>query len=490
MTDDLQTSPSDASTTLSLIVRRWWMVAACAFAGACLAVVLAEREPPKYRATASVLQGDSALSSTLPSADSQQIARTTMTATELIQLPVITEAAAEQVGGGVTSVEIAQRVAVANPQDSDLLQIFVEDGDARRSAAIANAVAEAYVNFRSERVASQLDGARRRLEDRLAQLPTDQREGAVGTALRDQIGRLSVATALNARQIDVVQPAVVPLAPSGPNRSRVAMIGLVLGGLLGCALAYLLGRLDRQVRSPRDLGALLDAPVLAALRQHPVYANGSGRLRSRDLEPFRLLWTRLRLGTATQGNQIVLVTSASRRDGKTTIAWHLALTAAQLGDRALLVEADLLSPSLAQRYHLRSSPGVSEALAGSVTLQDAIQTPSSDVLGVAHPFDVLVAGDAPDDQGRIADLVDDLGDIRGHYDLIVIDSSALLSSADTLRLARQVDGIILVGWLGRVERDAVQFLKDDLKRLAVPLLGVVANADSAEIGRVRVPSRD
>ena len=77
-------------------------------------------------------------------------------------------------------------------------------------------------------------------------------------------------------------------------------------------------------------------------------------------------------------------------------------------------------------------------------------------------------------------MADEIREISGRYDLVVIDSTSMLASADTLRLARQVDGIIFVGWLGRVERESVQFLKDDLLRLKIPLLGVVANAETGD----------
>src|SRR5215207_8677987 len=98
MSDDLPITADRPDTTLALILRRWSLVALCAVVGAAVAVALAQMQPPEYRATASILQTDSDLSSALAQpGDSQQIARTTMTATELIRLPVITERAASQI---------------------------------------------------------------------------------------------------------------------------------------------------------------------------------------------------------------------------------------------------------------------------------------------------------------------------------------------------------------------------------------------------------
>ncbi|MBV9466636.1 MAG: CpsD/CapB family tyrosine-protein kinase, partial [Solirubrobacterales bacterium] len=179
----------------------------------------------------------------------------------------------------------------------------------------------------------------------------------------------------------------------------------------------------------------------------------------------------------------VLVTSAVEKEGRSTIAWHLAAAAATGGQRVLLLEADIRAPVFARRYGLRTGPGLAEILEGRSEVNDAIQW-----VAVAGPakghssdgvLDVIVAGSTAQtpaallENGAMRELLDGL--IADH-DLVVIDAPAALQVADAMPLLRRVDGVLVVGRVGLTTPDQARRLSEQLRDLDAPTLGLVANS--------------
>jgi receptor protein-tyrosine kinase len=178
-----------------------------------------------------------------------------------------------------------------------------------------------------------------------------------------------------------------------------------------------------------------------------------------------------------------LVVSAAPRDGKTTVALHLASAAARNGSVVLLVEADLRRPVLAQQLDVQPAPGLSDVLTGELSLWSATQmvdldSPTADG-PVGSSFDVLVAGEPlpPNPGGMIASeaMEDLLARAESTYDLVVIDTPPLAAVSDAFPLLSKVDGAIIVGRVMRNRRDVAVRLHETLAGASAPLLGVVAN---------------
>ena len=131
----------------------------------------------------------------------------------------------------------------------------------------------------------------------------------------------------------------------------------------------------------------------------------------------------------------LLIASAAPGDGKTTIARHLAGAAAKVGSRVLLLEADLRRPVLAQQLDAQPGPGLADVLIGAVSLNEAIQT-----------IDLEAPSSGEGAQGRTLDVL---------------------------------DGVVIVGRVGRNRRDVAQRLHETLAGAGAPLLGVIANGFKA-----------
>jgi capsular exopolysaccharide synthesis family protein len=181
---------------------------------------------------------------------------------------------------------------------------------------------------------------------------------------------------------------------------------------------------------------------------------------------YRVLYQRILRLAARRPLRVLAVTSAGRREGRTTTAANLALTAAQEGRAAVLVEADLRRPSLARLLGLAPRPGVADVLAGRAELGQAMAR-----LG---PLAIVAAGEDPDPGALLrtpaaASLLDQL---RAAHELVVLDAPPALAFADGDRLAGDADAALLVVRAGATPRQVVRLA---LEALGDRAAGVVLN---------------
>jgi protein-tyrosine kinase len=187
-------------------------------------------------------------------------------------------------------------------------------------------------------------------------------------------------------------------------------------------------------------------------------------------EQYRVLHQRLlRLGARRQ-LRVVAVTSAGRREGRTTTAANLALTASQEGRATVLVEGDLRHPAIAALLGLAPRAGLAEVVEGKAELAQAVTR-----LG---PLAVLCAGgdgaDAPLRSPRALAVVEQL---RAAYDLVVVDAPPAIAFADGDRLVAAADAALLVVRAGATPRQVVRLALESLGDRAA---GVVLNCVDAQ----------
>jgi hypothetical protein len=209
--------------------------------------------------------------------------------------------------------------------------------------------------------------------------------------LLQKLKEAGITAGLRSSNIRVVDPALAPASPSRPQKARNIMLAVLVGLVGGIGLALLREYLDNTVKSPDDIEALTGLPSLAVVPSLPGLPSTQGRLsrlareaapqsatgprvellsyiqpKSQISEAFRALRTSLLLSQADHPPQVILVTSALPREGKTTAAVNLAVTFAQLGDRTLLMDSDLRKPGIRRALNLTGGKevGLSSYLAG------------------------------------------------------------------------------------------------------------------------------
>lgn len=469
-----------------ILRRRVKSIALLAVVAMAAALAFSLLQTPEYTGTSQILfrqqNVDQALLGTTALPPSSDPTRQASTNLALLSLPTI----AEQTGAGLTPTlsraEVQSKISISAASQSEVFDVSATDRVPRRAANIANAYAARVVQFQRSTDRDAINTAKAQLQAQLTSLGAAAKNSAQAKALRAREQQLAVISSLQTGEAEVVQAALTPTSPSSPSIARNAVLGLLVGLVLGIALALLREGFDRRIKDVEGLEEAFGAPVLAAVTDIT------------DAEPatesFRTLRAQLRYFSVDKNIRTVLVTSAVAGDGKTTVASNLASASGALpGSRTLLIEADLRQGNLAGVLGIEQSPGLVQVLGGEVDLHSAIQRPrrldeTNGVAGDRPAFDVLVAGASPPNAAEMLDsqaMVALLAGASADYDLIIIDTAPLLLVADAMPLLRSVSGVLAVASLGSTKRDALQFLRKQLSQVDAPVLGLVAN---------RVPIQD
>ena len=305
-------------------------------------------------------------------------------------------------------------------------------------------------------------------------------------ALYERLRTASVQAGLESTEIDVVDTASPPVAPSLQPRSTMLVINTVVLGILGIIVAFIVDSLDTGIQSVAELETLTGLPSLTLIpRSRRVVEPGGMSLAQRNIgvlsgpksqfaEAFRALRTSLLLSTPGGEPRTILLTSSTPSEGKTTAAANLATVLAQRDVRVLLVDADLRRPAVHHRFGINGKIGLTSVLSGAVPFDQAVQhipeIPNLDVLvsGPVPPFPAEMLGSAS--------MVALLEEARSKYTHIVLDSPPLLSVADSIVLAQHADAVLLVVRYGKSSKSAVRRGRELLVRAGVRTVGIALNA--------------
>ncbi len=319
--------------------------------------------------------------------------------------------------------------------------------------------------------------------------------------LLQKLKEAGITAGLRSSNIRVVDPALVPTTPSRPQKARNILLAFLVGLVGGIALAIFREYLDNTVKSPDDIEALTGLPSLAVVPSLPgLNGNAYGLSRfSRDpaapaaavsrvellsfaqpksqiSEAFRALRTSLLLSQAEHPPQVILVTSALPREGKTTAAVNLAVTLAQLGDRTLLMDSDLRKPGIRRALNMPAGKeaGLSTYLAGVCSMEE---------ICVPHPtinnLTALTTGPVPPSPADLLSshrMREAIAEVRRRFKFIVIDSPPIMAATDAVILSALTDGVLLVVRSGETPKEAFTRTRDLLLAVKCRILGVVLNA--------------
>ena len=478
--------------------RKLILFSVLAVAGLALAMSIAAEK--KYESTASLLFRDEALDQTLfgssflnPSSDPAREAATNVKLVSLegvarrtaasLQSPAYKSRVTALLDGRppLTSAVIETRVRVEPEGQSDVVSVTYSDNSPRLAALVANIFANEYVAFRREADRNKVDEAQALIRRQLAQLTPAERVGRQGRSLRERGDQLAILKSLQTGNAEVVQPASVPTVAASPKPIRNVFLGLVLGLMLGFGLAWLIERLDRRMRDPKDLEELFGRPIMGVIPAQR-RRRGAARLTPMEAESYRLLRANMRYFDVNRDIRSVLITSAAPGEGKTTVSANLAAVAAEAGSHVLLIETDLRRPTLAGRLGIPRAPGLTTVLALGTPFEEAVQTVQvagiTGAGGTTRTLDVLTSGPLPPnptdliESDRMREVLDTAAQ---KYDLVVVDTPPTSVVSDAIPLTKVVDGVIVVARLNMTNSDAIARLRDQLRNLGAPVMGVVAN---------------
>ena len=331
--------------------------------------------------------------------------------------------------------------------------------------------------------------------------------------LLQRLKEAGVSASLKASNIRVVDSAEPPAKPAKPRIPLNLAVAALLGLGLGVSTAFLQERLDDTLKGADDvervfgLSALALIPTVRSLNgdrpsvrklldrtlplksahngHNGTASNPAARWHRIDIdrdhsekpqaalvEAFRSLRASVLLSTADHPPGSLLITSTQPGEGKTTVATNLAISLAQLGQRVLLVDADLRFPSLRRLFRTPESLGLVSYLTGQQDWRAAVCPSGSPGL------DLLLCGPVPPNPAELLSSKSMgalLSAAKSEYGFVILDSSPLLTLADSRILAALVDGVLLVVKSGATPREQVIQSQTGIRSAGANLIGVVLN---------------
>jgi capsular exopolysaccharide synthesis family protein len=285
-------------------------------------------------------------------------------------------------------------------------------------------------------------------------------------------------------------------ARTGPDLQKNLMLGLVVGVLLGGVAAVSREAVDDSVHTSDELKQQTSVPLLGAIPELSLGAlTGKSALRlpgqTQTLlppiaqltkwKPFResldLLYQNLQLLNATAELHSIVITSTLAGEGKSTLAVGLAISAARLHQRVLLIDADLRRPNLHKLLNLPNEQGLSTLLVSQSPIPQQIEIQDANLRG---NISVLTAGPTPADPAKLLSsqrMKEILATFEQTYDLVIVDAPPALGMVDAVLTASCCSGVLLVGRINQVTRPKLTRSIEMLNQLN--LIGVVANGVSS-----------
>lgn len=424
-----------------VLLQYWWIIILAALLGGAAAFGYSATRTPIYHSSASIYfsmrsaTSGSDINQGSAYTQNQMLSFAALATSASVLDPVLEDLADS--GTDVSATQLRKSLAVTIPQNTVILDITAASADPDKAAEIVNTVA-----------------------DNLTEVVFD-------IAPKDDRGESTVA----ARVID---PGVPAQFQSSPNKSQDAVLGVVIGafGALLALSAWAL--LDRRVRSVSAVAGVTDLPVLGLVpRRRGAAQHGAAFLVSPNgsaAESFRQIRSALRFSAVEHQIGVLAVTSSIAGEGKTTSSVNIALAFAEMGNRVLLVDADLRRPNVANVLGIENAVGLASVLVDAVSFDEAvISTAGVDVLTagehVPNPAQLLASQ-------KMTELVESL---RSLYDFVVIDTAPLLSVADATIISQYVDSTIVIVNTRKTTRIQLERCLAALRGVGVSLAGLVLN---------------
>src|SRR5215218_343701 len=301
--------------------------------------------------------------------------------------------------------------------------------------------------------------------------------------------------------ISIVDYALTPDTPVGPNRTRTVIAAFFLS--IGLGLALFFEYLDDTVHSTEEVERVLHLPALAVIpsvgsaarrrmlggmpkttalqKQSNGNGNGNSELlknvdgRSPLAEAYRHLRTSVLLSTAGRAPKSLLVTSSLPGEGKTTTAVNTAISLVQTGASVVIIDADMRRPRLQSIFDMHGHEGLSSILSSDVSEADMLSMVREDE---ESGLSVLTSGPIPPNPAELlgSDQMRRLiATLQANYTHVVVDSPPVSSFTDGVLISTMVDGVLLVVHGGKSSRHIVRRSKQLLSDVGAKIFGVVLN---------------
>lgn len=354
----------------------------------------------------------------------------------LVREPIVLNPVITALKLNKSAAELAASVTSSNPLNSTLIEISVKDADPIQAADIANAIG------------ASLAATVERIDT-----PAGQDVGPIKlTRVRDAL------------------PSDAPVSPRIPVNLA---LGALIGFALGMGIAAVRAVLDNRVRSPRDVEALTDRPLIGAIPLDPKAKERPLIIQADPLNPraeaFRSLRTNLQF-LEMDGGHTFVITSSIPTEGKSTTTLNLAIALADSGKRVALVDTDLRKPKVAEYLGIEGGTGLTDVLIGRAKVSDVLLPWGN------RSLYVLPAGKIPPNPSELlgsARMKKLLEALSKEFDIVLCDAPPLLPVTDAAVLSRVTSGAIMAVAVGKTTTHQLEGALDALETVGAKVAGVV-----------------
>jgi Mrp family chromosome partitioning ATPase len=471
--------------------------------GAAVALALSLRQESLYRSTATVFVSTNSINTitgsvALLSTDPQRVLSTQA---EVADLPEVARIAARSSTIEVTPERLSAETQITPAEGADSLTFTLTDSNPERAQAFADAYALGYVRYQD----TQEREAQEELQQRIDEL---RAEGGpeTATAIADLLDRGGTGTGQTGGNATTIGQPAAAGEKIQPEPTKDAILGGVIGLVLGISLVFVRDALNTRVRTAEEVEERLGLPLLGRIpppdRRGERELDVLSRPHSSQAEAYRLLATNMELVNLDRGAKSIMITSPLHSEGKSLTAASLGVCFARRGYQVVIVEADVRRPVLAGLFDLGERAGLSDVVLGVAKLEDALATielpaeehPPDDERGArltngagpaAGRLEVLVAGPTPPSPPEFLKtqaVTGVLSQLTKRADLVLIDTPPILGLSDvpTLIGSAPIDCVAVGIRVGTTGRRTVNELRRVLESAPVVKLGFFATGTREE----------
>jgi succinoglycan biosynthesis transport protein ExoP len=417
---------------LAVIARRKWIIIGVFLAFVVTTAVVSKALEKIYVTHSTLLVALPADSASFDSVQaSQAIARSYA---DIIESPNVAQLVADQLPDSPDRDDVLAKTTFEPVEQTQLLQISVEDPSAARAKQIADTWADVVTDYAATRL-----------------------EPTTGATLT------------------IADRAPEPTSPDRPKPTLYTLVAAILGLATGLAAAFLRDRLDRRLRTSEDVEERFDVPVLARISRR----GRSDLSVSAFREAFRMLRTNLQFSSQGRRLRSIAVTSGLSGEGKTTSVAQLALAYAEVVERVIVIEADFRRPGLQRELIPERDeplrPGLSNYLVEAAELAEVIFPTGRPNVAIVPAGPLPPSPSAVLESRRGRTLLDELYGIDA--DVVLIDCPPLSIGADASVISGWVDGVVVIVDLHNSTYDSVREALRQLDAVQASTLGLVLNRD-------------
>lgn len=357
--------------------------------------------------------------------------------TQLLTGQTLAQRTIDKLGLDMTAAELSAHVAANAKLDTVLIDVQVLDESPVRARDIANSLSDEFVTMVQE------------LETPAAGVIPDSR-------------------------VVVEQRASIPNDPVVPKTTRNIGIGLALGLILGIGLAVSRDLLDNTVKSRETLEEITGAGIVGSIpldkERRKSAAISFESDNSAIAEAFRKLRTNLQFLAVDNPPRVIVVTSSTPSEGKSTTAINIALALAEADHQVVIVDGDMRRPTVHKHLDLVQAVGFSTVLSGGAKLDEALQKTRFSGLTA------LTSGPIPPNPSELLGSLAAkklLAELRAQFDYVIVDSTPLLAVTDAAILAAASDGVLVMARFGQTRREQLTHAVESLEDVGATVLGAV-----------------